>query len=209
MIRQAISLDDPCIIDAAGHLLTDASAYPTTVTTAGVTQTPAEQALAGRAAHRRSSRRADRRRCWRCCPGIRRRRRRCRRTRRPTSGWPRAPTTSDASDRAYVANPLQITAPAHGAVFGFIRFISTAPAENYDGFRLDTPINLEGVQEIFFTREGDDVDPNHRGPLFLTSHARAGRSRRRALRADPRRPNGTESGGASLYVDLDSDPDSF
>jgi hypothetical protein len=43
-IRQAISLDDPCLIDDAGNLLTSAAAYPGDVTINGITQTPDEQA---------------------------------------------------------------------------------------------------------------------------------------------------------------------
>ena len=186
MIRQAISLDDPCIIDDAGHLLTDASAYPTTVTTAGVSQTPAEQALA---VVQRIVQLAPAQQPpllavlpWDTTP--------------PPSLPPDATPAErlaactayeDASDRAYVANPLQITAPAHGAVFGFIRFISTEPAENYDGFRLDTPVRLQGVQEILLHARGRHRRPQ---PSRAAAHdlaARAGWARRRALRFDSRR----------------------
>ena len=54
MIRQAISLTDSCMLDtyyapteankSAGHSLTTGAAYPSTITTAGVTQTPDQQA---------------------------------------------------------------------------------------------------------------------------------------------------------------------
>ena len=51
MIRQAISLNDPCMIDGYyfagngnGNLLTSPAAYPSSVTQAGVTQTAADQA---------------------------------------------------------------------------------------------------------------------------------------------------------------------
>ena len=81
--------------------------------------------------------------------------------------------TGDAGFRigclTYVGNPYQVTAPLHGTVYGFVDFASLVPPANYDGFRIDTPINLKGVQEIFFTVEGDTVDPLNRGPLFLTS----------------------------------------
>jgi hypothetical protein len=118
-----------------------------------------------------------------------------------------------ASDNTYIANPLQITGPAHGTVYGFIRFIQTTPSEDYDGFRIDTPIKLTGVQEIFFTTETGpvaSVDPSHRGPLYLTSSMGQGGGRGVVhfdlIHADP---NGNESGGASLYVDLDDDSTQF
>ncbi|HXU69203.1 MAG TPA: hypothetical protein VN947_07725 [Polyangia bacterium] len=208
MIRQAISLDDPCIIDVTGHLLTDAAAYPTTVTMAGVTQTPDEQALA---VVQRIEQLAPAGQPpllavlpWDATPP-------------PTVAKDATPDErlaacnayTSASDRAYVANPLQITAPAHGTVFGFIRFISTVPAQNYDGFRLDTPVNLDGVQEIFFTREGDSVDAGQRGPLFLTSRLVPGGRDVVHFELIHGDPNGTESGGASLYVDLGAGAGSF
>src|SRR5262249_27507141 len=109
----------------------------------------------------------------------------------------------------YVPNPFQITSPLRGYVYGFVRFISLSPPSNYDGFRVDTPINLKGVQEIFFTLENDNVDPKNRGPLFLTSTmTQVGRDVLHfdLIHADP---NGTASGTASLLVDLDQDPVQF
>src|SRR5690242_7917380 len=40
VIRPAITMDDPCMIDAQGHLLVSADAYPGDTHYAGVTQTP-------------------------------------------------------------------------------------------------------------------------------------------------------------------------
>ncbi|HXU70680.1 MAG TPA: hypothetical protein VN947_15190 [Polyangia bacterium] len=208
MIRQAVSLDDPCLIDANGNLLTDASAYPGPVTIAGVTQSPAQQA---KQIVDRINQLAP--------PGA-----------APLLAVlpydpntpPSLPAGTTPADRltactnyrnqgplTYVANPAQITAPAHGVVYGFIRFINTTPAEDYDGFRLDTPVNLAGVQEIFFTTETDSVDPNHRGPLFLTSTLTQGGREVVHFALVHADPNGSESGGAALYVNLDQDPTEF
>src|SRR3982751_335802 len=52
MLRQAISLKDPCMIDGyyfnngGGNLLTSPAAYPTSTSHGGVTQTPEQQAEA-------------------------------------------------------------------------------------------------------------------------------------------------------------------
>ena len=43
-VRQAISLDDPCMIDDQGNLLVTPAAYPSTVDVGGVVQTPEQQA---------------------------------------------------------------------------------------------------------------------------------------------------------------------
>src|SRR5262249_53545189 len=109
----------------------------------------------------------------------------------------------------YIPNPLQITAPLHGYVFGFPAFFSIVPPTNYDGFRIDTPVNLQGVQEIFFTLEGDNVDPNNRGPLFLTSKRVPGGNDIIQFDLTHADPNGTATGAAALYVDLDQDPVQF
>jgi len=204
MVRQAISLDDPCLIDAEGHLLTDASAYPGPVTIAGVTQSPAQQAkqVVDRINQLAPPGQTPLLAVLPYDPNT-----------PPTLPAGTAPADRLAACTAYrnkgpltyIANPLQITAPAHGTVYGFIRFISVSPAEDYDGFRLDTPINLAGVQEIFFTTETDNVDPNHRGPLYLTSmRTTSGREvvHFELVHADA---GGTESGGAALYVNLDQD----
>lgn len=207
MIRQAISLDDPCLIDAKGNLLTTAAAYPTTTTVAGVTQTPEQQAQQVRDRISQLS-----------PPGQ-----------APllavlpydATPPPTVPKTASAaerkmacdayrgaSDRTYIGNPV-VTAPTHGFIYGFVRFVTTLPPVNYDGFRLDTPVGLKGVQEIFFTIEGNTVDANNRGPLFLIStQTPGGRDvvHFDLIHADPL---GQASGAAALYVNLDQDPVQF
>jgi len=219
MIRQAISLKDPCMIDGYyfpdnpnGNLLTSAAAYPTTIGSGGVTQTPDEQAQQV----------VDRINQLTTNPSI-------------ASGGPllailpydpNVPPTipdsassadrrtacnayHDAAPNTYIPNPYQITAPLHGFVYGFVKFLSVSPPSDYDGYRIDTPLNLKGVQEIFFTIEGDTVDPMNRGPLFLISKRTQGGLdvvHFDLVHADP---NGTASGTAVLEVDLDNDPVQF
>lgn len=208
MIRPAVPLDSPCMINDKGYLLTDPAAYPGPVTQAGVTQSPEQQA---RQVQDRINQLTD------------------------LSGQPLlavvpydptpepiipATATADerlatcnayeaASDLTYVPNPLQITAPKHGTVYGFVSFASTKPPANYDGIRIDTPVNLKGIHELFLTVEGDTVDPKNRGPLYLISQrTEGGRDvvHFDLVHADPANP---ASGTAALYVDLDQDPVQF
>jgi hypothetical protein len=219
MIRQAISLQDPCMIDGYyfpnnpnGNLLTSAAAYPTTISSGGITQTPDQQAQQV----------VDRINQLTTNPSI-------------ASGGPllavlpydpnvppTVPDSASSADRrtacdayhdaapnTYIPNPYQITAPLHGFVYGFVKFLSMSPPADYDGFRIDTPLNLKGVQEIFFTIEGDTVDPMNRGPLFLISKRTQGGLdvvHFDLIHADPM---GTASGTAALEVDLDNDPVQF
>jgi hypothetical protein len=223
MIRPAIGLKDPCMIDGyyfpekkndsnAGNLLTSPAAYASTVSQAGVTQTPEEQAqqIVDRI-HQVSDN-----------PSIQ--------TGSPLLAVlpfdpnvpPAVPDTASAADRraacdaytandplAYVPNPFQLTAPLHGTIYGFVKFISVTPPSNYDGFRIDSPLNLKGVQEIFFTAEGNTVDPKNRGPLFLTSQRTQGGLDVVHFDLTHADPMGTATGTAALEVDLDTDPVQF
>lgn len=213
MIRQAISLKDPCMIDpATGNLLTSPAAYPTTIVENGVTQTPAQQAqqITDRIKQLLADLQGNPLQA--VLPYT------------PTAP-PSIPDTATAAERklacdayafgpsadplTYVANPKQLTAPLHGAIYGFPKFVSYSPPQNYNGFRVDSPLNLKGVQELFFTIEGSTVDPKHRGPLFLTSVlSQGGRDvvHFDLVHADP---NGTASGAVALYVNLNEDPVQF
>jgi hypothetical protein len=219
MLRPAVSLKDPCTIDGYyfagnenGNLLTSPAAYSSSMSQGGVTQTPEQQAqqvidridqLSGN-------------------PTIQ--------TGGPLLAVlpydpnvpPAIPDTASSADRrtacdayvaasdlTYIPNPFQITAPLHGVVYGFVKFISVVPPSNYDGFRIDTPLNLKGAQELFLTLEGPTVDPKNRGPLFMTSQKTPGGVdvlHFDLIHADPA---GTASGTAALLVDLDQDPVQF
>ncbi|MCU1280422.1 MAG: hypothetical protein JWM53_3968 [bacterium] len=222
-IRQAISLSDPCMIDgyyylnnSGGNLLTSAAAYPTSISAGGVTQTPDEQAQAVVKRIEQLTTAGTTGPLLAILPYA-------------TADDPVLPTppaipdatspsdrrticeayTTSPHDLAYVANPYQITAPLKGAVYGFVKYVSVTPPANYDGFRIDSPINLKGVQEIFMTVEGTTVDPKNRGPLFLVSTLTQNGAG--VVHFDLRSPdpNGQATGTAALLVDLDQDPVQF
>jgi hypothetical protein len=205
VVRQAVPPDSPCMIDSKGNLLTSPAAYPTSVMVANTTQTPDEQAAAVVGRINQVN---------------------------PASGpllailpWDKTPepiigpnATPDerladcnafikAGPNTYVPNPLQVTAPLHGNVYGFVSFSTVVPATNYDGYRLDMPVSLKGVQEIFFTVEFDNVDPAHRGALYLVSTRTPGGND--VVHFDLTSPAGSMaavSGTAALYVNLDVAP---
>jgi hypothetical protein len=221
IIRTAISPDDPCMTDDKGNLLTSADAYPGPVKFGSVTQSPAQQAqqIQQRIAQLNPmgmpalkavlpwdhvcSDPKDPKSCVTNTPAM----------------VPMNPTPEQrkaacdvyrGSDLAYVPNPLQITAPLHGAVYGFTDFLTMTPPTNYNGFRLDTKVSLKGLQEIFFTIEGDTVDATMRGPLYLVSKRVPGGVDvlQFQLSEDPTNPSGA-SGAVAVYTDLDQDPVQF
>jgi len=225
MIRQAISLNDSCMLDSyyaptdanktAGHSLTTAAAYPSTITTAGVTQTPDQQAQQV----------IDRINQVTTNPAIQ-------------SGGPLlavlpydpntppvVPDTATPEERkqicdayilqpptpalTYIPNPYQFSAPLHGTIYGTVQFLSSSPPADCDGFRIDTPLQLKNVQEIFFTIETDNVDPMNRGPLFLISKKTQVGNDVIHFNLLPASANINASGTAALETDLDTDPVQF
>jgi hypothetical protein len=218
IVRQAISATSPCMTDANGNLLTDAAAYPGPVKFGNITQSPEQQAqqVQQRIAQLNPSGGrplmailpwdplcdADGSNCHSQAEVV-------------------VPDGSSPADRKaicdgfrgsplfYVPNPLQITAPLHGAVYGFADFTTLQPPTNYNGFRLDTPVSLKGLQEIFLTVEGDNVDPNKRGPLYLAStRVQGGVGVLQFTLINPADQNGA-SGAVAVYTDLDEDPVQF
>ena len=90
-----------------------------------------------------------------------------------------------------------------------MKFVSVKPPANYDGFRIDTPLNLKGVQEIFFTVEGTDGRSEKSRPALPDFGADPGGQdvvHFDLVKADPAL---TASGTAALLVDLDQDPVQF
>jgi hypothetical protein len=74
----------------------------------------------------------------------------------------------DASPLAYTPNPLQLTAPAHGLLYGETTFVTTTPPSVFDSIRIDSKVKLKGIQELWITAEpADAVDPARRGPALL------------------------------------------
>jgi hypothetical protein len=212
MIMPAIDPDDPCLIDGSGNLLTTAAAYPGPTTINGVTQSPQQQAqqVLDRIAQLNASPKGKEfATLFAVLPW----------TQTPEPMLP-ATTTPDARltactqywnqapvGTAYVPNPYQITAPRHGIYYGSITFVTQTPPTDYDGVRLDVAVNLKGIQELFFTVEGNSVDPLHRGPLFLTSVSVPGG--REVPHFSLIGNNNGVSGSASVYTNLDDAPAQF
>jgi hypothetical protein len=160
------------MIDSRGNLLTSASAY-TTVTIGGTMQTPDEQAqqIVNRIAQLTSMAQGGREpsTLYAVVPFDA--------TPPPTQLPLDTPANIRlaackqywASPTAYTGNPAQVTAPINGAAYGFVAYNTTSPPAGYDGIRLDSPTNLDTVQELWLTVEGDQVDPLNRGPVFMDS----------------------------------------
>jgi hypothetical protein len=231
VVRPAITMDDPCMIDDAGHLLVTPDAYPSTITIGGITQTPEEQAAQVRA---RIAQLDDV-----FCDGS---------GQNPASHCGHEPTALlavvpyelvqpdgsalvppprptipftappdqrlsacqqywSASPLAYTPNPAQLTAPLHGAAWGFVTYNTTAPPANYDAIRIDSGLHLAGIRELFITVEPDAVDAIHRGPTYLRGTPDPGGDG--WVHFDLAPPFGSSlpaAGTAALFVDPDQNP---
>lgn len=233
VIRPALSMDDPCIIDDKGNLLVTAAAYPSTVLVGGVMQTPEDQAqterwLLASLCNTSSCDGSGGDPAYHC-------------GHQPStllgifpyelldaSGQivatappspPSVPFDAPAADRlaackaywaasplAYTPNARQVTAPPHGAIYGVVTFTSAAPSVAYDQIRIDSPTHLDEVRELFLTDEADAVDPLNRGPVFLGGLA--GPGGRAVYHMDLVAPSAdsTASGTAALYTDFNVAP---
>jgi hypothetical protein len=213
-VRDTISLSDPCMIDGKGNLLTSAAAYPASVTVAGVTQSAAQQAIVVQNRIKQILAAAQGGLQSETLQAI-----------IPYNGaqLPVIAEGASAAERlaacrqywsdplAYTPNPAQVTAPLHGTVYGFVGYTTTRPPAGYDGLRIDSPINLRGLRELWVTSETapagvadgvDFVDPDHRGPTVMQGVPDAGG--RDVIHIDLTGPGG--SGTAALLVNLDQDP---
>jgi hypothetical protein len=211
VIRPALSLADPCIIDDAGHLLTSPDAYPGPVTLAGVTQTPDEQAqqVKNRIAQVTGADQGGREPSSLLAVV-------------PFDDTPLPTVAADAtpdqrlaacdaywsSPLAYTGNPAALLSPLHGVLYGFVAYSTTSPPAILDGIRIETPIALDNIQELWMTLESvpaSQVDPVHRGPIYLRGTQTHGGAEVEHfdLTGD------TASGTAVLEVDLNQDTVSF
>ncbi len=170
-IRRALDPSDPCMIDGSGNLLTSPGAYQP-VRVNGVDQSPDDQVaqVKNRIAQVTATDLGGREAATLLAvvPAT-------------ATATPQVAVAASATDRlaacteywqdplAYSGNPAQLTAPLHGAVYGFIAYVTLSPPADYDGIRIDTPIDLSDAQEIWLTREQETVDANARGPLFVDS----------------------------------------
>jgi hypothetical protein len=248
-IRPAVTMDDPCMIDAQGRLLTKAEAY-TDSDLAGAPQTPEEQAQQVRThiAQLTSSSSCDGSggpaayHCGhqsttllgviayelvddqgqlqsvvgaapRTCETIP--------SGQSTAGciaYDAAPgdrlTACQAywssSPLAYTPNPLQITAPLHGALYGVVSYVTTTPPSDFSSIRIDSNVKLSGIRELWLTSERDQVDPLHRGPMFIDGTPDQGGLQ--VVHFDLTPPFGSTlavSGTAVLLDELDQNPVQF
>jgi hypothetical protein len=238
VIRPAIRMDDPCMIDAAGDLYTKAEAYQST-SYAGVPQTPEEQAqqVRSRIAQLTSPSSCDGSGgdpAFHCghesstVLGV-----------MPfelvddrgnVSASPDSPRTCETSGDAagcipfdagpgdrlaacsaywvhplsYTPDPMQLTAPIHGALYGEPTYVTTTPPSSFDSIRVDSNVTLKGIRELWITVEPDQVDVLHRGPVLLDGVPDQGGAS--VVHFDLTPPLGstaTVSGTAALLTDLD------
>jgi len=220
VIRNAISMADPCMIDSAGNLVTSAAAYSKTTKIDGVTRSPEEQAAAVRA---RIAQLTTTSNCDSASPPH------C--GGQPTNllatipfdatvADPPAQLTFDSSagERlaacqaywassllAYSPNPSQLVLPTHGTVTGFLEYTTQVPVQGFNSVHIESPTNLKGIRELFMTVENNDVDPRNRGPIYLQGYP--GPGGRGVVFFDMRGPD--TSGTAAVQVDLDSSTAGF
>lgn len=110
----------------------------------------------------------------------------------------------------YTGNPYQLVSPMHGTVYGFVSYITVSPPADYDGLRIDSDINLNGIRELWYTTEPDKVDPLNRGPILLRGVPdTGGRGWVHFDLTAPAGVMGSASGTASIYVNPDQDNTQF
>jgi len=229
VIRNAVTMNDPCMIDKkSGALVTTPDAYKQ-ATIAGVSQSPDDQAAAVR------SRIAQLTSTTNCDPNLP----------QPNCGFQPAnlyamipyspkvdpsplvglsPSTA-AADRlaachaywdshplAYTPDPTQIISPIHGTAVGFLDYTTPVPVAGYNSVRIESSVNLKGIRELFMTVEtladnetGDGVDPLNRGPVYLEGKPTTGG--RGYVFFNLNGPSA--SGTAAIQVDLDEDTSGF
>jgi hypothetical protein len=177
IIRTAVSLADPCMINDTGYRITDARAYPKSTEAAGVVQTPEQQA--GQIVLRiRQITAADHGGLqmssllltmpWfdatppavadDATPDVRRAA--CK------AYW-------DTSPFAYTGAPLTLAAPIHGTTMGPVDYTTASPMQTFNNIGLVSLYDLGDLQEIWFTVESvapEAVDVLHRGPVYLQGY---------------------------------------
>jgi hypothetical protein len=174
MIRIAVTPTDPCMINDTGYPITDARAYPGNVTAAGVTQTPAEQAMAISVIIREvTAVSLGGQQQTNLLLAV------------PYDATPEPPIPVDAtpdqrraacnaywaaSPYAYTPAPLTLTQPLHGIAFGPVDYSTSAPLDSFSTIPFVTFYDLSNLQEFWITTESvppESVDPQQRGPAYL------------------------------------------
>ena len=174
MIRTAVTPTDPCMINETGYLITDPRAYPSPVTAAGVTQTPAEQAMAISVIIREvtsvSLGGEEQTNLLLAMPFD-------------ATPEPQIAVDATAADRrtacnaywaaslyTYTPAPLTLTQPLHGLVLGPVDYSTSAPLNSFSTMPFVSFYDLSNLQEFWITLESvppESVDPLHRGPAYL------------------------------------------
>lgn len=206
-IRNAVTFDDPCMIDSKGNLLTSPAAY-TTRTIGGNTETPEEQAQTVKNRIAQVTGTAIGGKQASTLLAV---------TPYDETPEPQIDPNASAHDRlvacqaywaisplAYTANPAQLTAPLHGTAYGFVAYTTTSPPAGYDGVRLDSPTKLRGAQDFWLSLESvavADVKANDQGPIFLEGKPTPGGND--VIHFDLTGPSA--SGTATLLVNLDNE----
>jgi hypothetical protein len=123
---------------------------------------------------------------------------------------------------AYDGNPLELTAPLHGILYGMVDFTSIAPlpTQVVGGIQVITDFALRDLRELWFTQTTatvDALDPDQidcvahpdtcRGAILL--QGAAGSPDRGLYRFLLASPTPTTSGTAAVYTNLDQDPVQF
>jgi hypothetical protein len=216
MVRKAITFADPCMIDAEGHLLLSPDAYQAR-SIGGIMQTPEQQAqlVALRIAQVTATDvcAADGSICGQQKATL------LALVPYTTTSPPPFDATMAAADRlaacqaywsdplAYSPNPVQLTAPLHGSVYGFIAYSTLKPAAGYDGITLQTPDRLAGTRELWLTVENvpvEQVQPQGGTVILDGKPDHGGFSVIHIPLTSP--IAGGPSGAAAIEANLDQDP---
>jgi hypothetical protein len=177
IIRTAVSLDDPCMINGTGYRITDPRAYSGNVVAGGVVQTPEQQAgqITLRIRHLTAV----------SAGGLQTS------SLLLTMPWDDTPLPAIAADAgpderraacqaywnsspfAYTGAPLTPSQPIHGATMGPVNYTTAQPQQTYNSIDLVSLYDLGDLQEIWLTVESQPpatVDPLHRGPVYLQGY---------------------------------------
>ena len=126
-----------------------------------------------------------------------------------------------ASPAAYSGNPLELTTPVHGTLFGAIDFVSQMPSQIAGGILVETDYELKHITDLWLTQTtatATNLDPAQldctkspttcRGAIYVSGTASP--LARGTLHVDLASPTpGGPTGAATIYNTLDQDPVQF
>ena len=128
----------------------------------------------------------------------------------------------NASPASYSGNPIQLTSPVHGALYGVLDYQSTMPPQALGGIAFHVDYSLPSARELWLTdtaAEVSHVDPNqldcHARPdscrgITLLDGTAASEAGRQAIHFELRSPTGAAiTGSAAIETNLDRDPQQF